>query len=126
MTGQVKEEILTRLGELGVTVKDGCITFQPRVLHPAEFSAAPHPFAYVAVTGAERTVDLPARSLAFTFCQAPVVYVLSTESSLTLQHATGATEVLPGNTLPAAASRELFHRTGRLASITVNVKESSL
>ena len=37
MTGQVKEEILTRLGELGVLVKQGKLFFAPSLLRRDEF-----------------------------------------------------------------------------------------
>jgi hypothetical protein len=36
MTGQVKEEILTRWGELGLRVKDGCVHFNPVLLDEQE------------------------------------------------------------------------------------------
>jgi hypothetical protein len=36
MTGQVKEEILTRWGELGLRVRDGQVHFQPVLLDMAE------------------------------------------------------------------------------------------
>jgi hypothetical protein len=37
MTGQVKEDILSRIGELGINVKDGKIIFNPRLLRRNEF-----------------------------------------------------------------------------------------
>ena len=43
MTGQVKEEILTRFGELGVCVEDGVIHFKPSLLRKAEFLSDSHP-----------------------------------------------------------------------------------
>ena len=54
MTGQVKEEILTRWGELGLRVRDGQVHFQPVLLDRAElpadgalrFTWAGVPFAY--------------------------------------------------------------------------------
>ncbi|MBK6471440.1 MAG: hypothetical protein IPF94_12125 [Betaproteobacteria bacterium] len=54
MTGQVKEEILTRWGELGLRVRDGLVHFQPVLLDLAEippdgalrFTWAGVPFAY--------------------------------------------------------------------------------
>ncbi len=51
MTGQVKEEILTRLGELGVRVVDGCITFDPILLRREELIVEPAHFAYVGLDG---------------------------------------------------------------------------
>ena len=37
MTGQVKEEIITRFGELGLFIKDGRITFKPYLIRKSEF-----------------------------------------------------------------------------------------
>ena len=37
MTGQVKEDILSRFGELGVRVSDGTLGFDPTILHVNEF-----------------------------------------------------------------------------------------
>ncbi|MFZ1290654.1 MAG: hypothetical protein WAR79_11225, partial [Melioribacteraceae bacterium] len=37
MTGQVKEDILTRIGELGVKMKDGKLVFEPHLLSKNEF-----------------------------------------------------------------------------------------
>ena len=38
LTGQVKEGILCRLGELGVTIDNGCLAFRPRLLRQIEFA----------------------------------------------------------------------------------------
>ncbi|MCB9007873.1 MAG: hypothetical protein H6656_10995 [Ardenticatenaceae bacterium] len=82
MTGQVKEEILTRWGELGVSLRDGQLCFAPTLLRPDEFLTAPDSFAYVDVTGQNQSVPLPAGSLAFTFCQTPIVYTLGDEGQI--------------------------------------------
>ena len=37
MTGQVKEDIITRFGELGVRVKNGCVSIEPSLLSDSEF-----------------------------------------------------------------------------------------
>ena len=37
MTGQVKEDIINRFFELGVSVKDGCVTFAPQMLTEQDF-----------------------------------------------------------------------------------------
>ncbi|HSO69931.1 MAG TPA: hypothetical protein VLQ67_09855, partial [Arachnia sp.] len=59
MTGQVKEEVLTRLGELGLRVEGGRIVVRPLLLRSSEWTTAPATFAYRDVSGEERTVDLP-------------------------------------------------------------------
>ena len=37
MTGQVKEDILSRFGELGVSVSNGAVQFNPEILRTDEF-----------------------------------------------------------------------------------------
>ncbi len=44
MTGQVKEDVLSRFGELGVFVKDGKLVFDPRLLRKEEFLKEPNNF----------------------------------------------------------------------------------
>jgi len=120
MTGQVKEEILTRLGELGVTVEQGCIRFRPELLDREEFGAADQ-FEFVDVDGRERCLPVPAGGLAFTFCQVPVFYEPAAEASIVVARRDGGEEVVAGDTLPAPASREIFGRTGVIARLTVRL-----
>ncbi|MCB0148872.1 MAG: hypothetical protein KDE01_14615, partial [Caldilineaceae bacterium] len=60
MTGQVKEEILTRFGELGVRVEEGAIVFEPALLRAQELFAEASTFDYVDVTGATQSLAMPA------------------------------------------------------------------
>ena len=41
MTGQVKEDIISRFGELGVFVEDGTLLFDPCMLRKEEFISNP-------------------------------------------------------------------------------------
>ena len=54
MTGQVKEDILCRFGELGVRVRNGRVSFHPTLLRNDEF--------------------LPDGTLSFTYCDARITY----------------------------------------------------
>ena len=38
MTGQVKEEIITRFGELGIRIREGTLKIDPRLLQTSEFT----------------------------------------------------------------------------------------
>jgi cellobiose phosphorylase len=49
MTGQVKEDILSRMGEFGVAVKDGKITFSSGFFNKTEYLKTPAVFNYVDV-----------------------------------------------------------------------------
>jgi hypothetical protein len=119
MTGQVKEEILLRLGELGVLVRGGLISFRPRLLRRAELLTAPALFEPLAADGRRQRLELPAGSLAFTLCQVPVVYHLGEPRRLAITGADGAVRELPGDTLDAAGSAALFERSDQVARIDV-------
>ena len=119
MTGQVKEEILARLGELGVRVEAGRVQFAPVLLSAAEVLSGGGRFSFIAVDGSERSVPLPLHSLAFTFCQVPVIYRFGCTSAAIVIHRGDASETVGGDTLPASVAAEVFHRTGAISCIEV-------
>jgi len=125
MTGQVKEEILTRFGELGVQVRDGRLGFAPALLRAGEFTSAPTSFAYVGIDGAEGKTPLPAGALAFTCCGVPVIYHLSQgPARLRWRTAAGATAECRGTTLHPEISAEIFRRSGRIALVEVDLGDA--
>jgi len=128
MTGQVKEEILTRWGELGIRVRDGSVNFDPKLLRAREFSEQSASFRFLDLQGDWREIDVPSNALAFTWCQTPVVYVLDDNSGLKL-----LVELSDGNyveandaMLSADQSRELFSRSGHIRRITLTLNSSQL
>ncbi len=121
MTGQVKEEVLTRFGELGVSVQGGTLCFAPTLLRSDEFLAAPAEFEIVDVARRPRALSLPADSLAFTVCQTPVVYVRGDRPELHVHFADGRAVVQPGTCLDAATSQSILGREGQVALVQVIV-----
>jgi hypothetical protein len=128
MTGQVKEEVLTRFGELGVRVTEGEVHFDPGLLRSVEFSAEPGSLRYLDVQGDWQEVQLPAAALAFTWCQVPVIYRLdeTDRPALTLVYEYGRTETLPSLSLPDSLSTELFLRSGHVRQIMVTLRPENL
>ena len=126
MTGQVKEDVLARLGELGVEVRDGRLGFAPALLERAEFLAEPS-VANVRAIGGSEELRLDAGTLAFTFCQVPVVYRLTDgDARADVTGRDGARRAIDGPFLDAATSREVFERRGTVARIDVAVPAASL
>jgi hypothetical protein len=121
MTGQVKEEVLTRFAELGVVVRGGKISFRPLLLRRSEFLREPAELSTFDVTGAAITVALAVDTLGFTYCQVPVVFHLSEKLHIRLSKQGGAEEI-SGDTLPVEASAALFARDGRIKQIDVWTK----
>ena len=121
LTGQVKEDVICRFGELGVTVKDGEIHFTPHLLRREEFVTGRTGFTYYDVAGTRQLLRLQSGELAFTCCQVPVVFRRARKNSLAVLRANGArrqTEVLH---LDAQTSREIFERTGKVARLEVGL-----
>ena len=121
MTGQVKEEILTRCGELGIIVEGGRLRFAPRLFHRAEFFPTSHRFTYVDVRGRDRTWELPADSLGFTYCQVPVCYRLADAASILVERSNEEQNTVQTNALDAADSESVFSRDGEISRLTVFV-----
>ena len=84
MTGQVKEDILCRFGELGVFVDNGEILFNPVLLQKEEFLKEPEIFNYIDVEGNEKAIELEQNTLGFTYCQIPVIYQLVGKENIQL------------------------------------------
>jgi hypothetical protein len=116
MTGQVKEEILTRFRELGISVDAGAVTFAPRLLREREFVTEPSSLRYLDVDDQWQELAVPAAGLAFTWCQLPLVYRLddAAEPSITITREDGSRQTLPGLALPAEESAQVFLRSGRI------------
>ncbi|MBN2305212.1 MAG: hypothetical protein JXQ72_12075, partial [Anaerolineae bacterium] len=121
MTGMVKEEILTRLGEVGLNIDQGQISFSPVLLHTDELLSAPSVLRCVDVDGQESRIDVPANALAFTFCQVPVIVQLAGDSHITLTLHDGSTRTIPDSRLSPELSRAIFSRDGTVRWIVVSV-----
>jgi hypothetical protein len=121
MTGQVKEDILSRFGELGVKVVNGSLQFRPDMLRRSEFLAEARTFTYPDLHGEIRHLELPAQSMAFTYCQVPVVYHLDEAAGLTVYLRDGSQTHSSEPVLDSAASQSLFRRSGNILRIEVRV-----
>ncbi|MEO0895303.1 MAG: hypothetical protein AAFY71_02710 [Bacteroidota bacterium] len=122
MTGQVKEDILSRMGELGVLVDKGQIHFNPIFLRKEEFLTESGSFQYFSEEGKEKSLPLAANSLAFTYCQTPVIYQIGADSHITLHHVGGETSMLNGYSLSPEESASIFNREGKYEYVEVTVQ----
>jgi hypothetical protein len=126
MTGAVKEEVLARWGELGVEVRGGKLRFAPSLLHQAEFEPEAYRFDYVDAAGRDNSWNLPAASLAFTYCGTPISYELADRPGMVVEGASGSVEEIGGVDLPIAATKSIFARDGAVARLTVRVPREAL
>jgi hypothetical protein len=122
MTGQVKEDILSRFGELGVFVQDGQLYFNPTLLRKAEFLTEAQTFEYLTGKGERRQLALDAGQLAFTYCAVPVVYTSSGADKIAVFYADGNVEEIAGRTLDRKSSSLIFNRTGEIERLEVSLQ----
>ncbi|MFO7755743.1 MAG: hypothetical protein R6V34_07160 [Bacteroidales bacterium] len=110
MTGQVKEDIISRQIELGIRVDDGCLSFRPLLLRRKEFADD----------------EYGRGSLRFTCCHTPVRYLTGTNESLQVMLSDGQNIDYEDLSLDKKMSRELFMRTGLVERIDVTLPEERL
>jgi hypothetical protein len=124
MTGQVKEEILTRAGEFGVEVHGGKLAFDPWLLRSREFLTAPESWTYFAGNGEAKSIALPAGTLGFTVCQTPVIFrLVKGEGRVTANLAGGGSRTSTGLVLDEKTTRAILGRDGTIESLHVDVPE---
>ncbi len=126
MTGQVKEDILSRLGELGVFIISGQLHFNPCLLQKKEFITTPAVFEFVNVNLEHKKLPLEKDSLCFTCCQVPIVYKISTSNKVELINKNNTLTTFENLNIDIQNSNEIFGRTGEVVQITVHIEESKL
>jgi hypothetical protein len=126
MTGQVKEDILTRIGELGVVMNMGKLEFQPTLLYKNEFLTEPKEVNFVAVDGSIKSVKLESGSLAFSVCQVPVVYKMSSSNKIEIEYNEGSVKVFDSLLLDAIESQQIVGRTGQISLINIHLTKDKL
>jgi len=125
MTGQVKEDIITRFIELGVRVENGIISFNPALLKKSEFISADRTWRYC-IDGTNPPEQLPSGSLAFSVCGVPVIYRLAEVDGIQLFTEDAAALEIPGNALDFAWSQSLFRRDKRISKLIVHLSPNGL
>jgi len=119
MTGQVKEDVIARFGELGLKVEEGKISFHPELMNPDEFINENIDFNYFDLDGLEKTIELHANQLAFTYCLVPVIYQRGDKSKIDITFKDGSVSSIDGNELDAAYSAMVFGRTAEILKLEV-------
>lgn len=110
MTGQVKEDIISRYIELGIRIENGSLGFKPLLLRRKEF--------FKDTGGSE--------SLEFTICGTPVRYLISDKPSLKIVCENGDEVISDELYLGREHSRAVFSGNGLIKNIDVMIPGSYL
>lgn len=104
MTGQVKEDILWRFVELGVSISDGRMEFAPSLFESDELVAR----------------EDGNRIFRFSICGVSVEYRSGDDQQLQIEYADGRTETAEELRLGFDQSQSVFRRSGEISQILVN------
>jgi len=126
MTGQVKEEILTRFGELGLLVEDAKITFKPSLLKEREFLIKADQFTFINLDSKDQIIELSPGQLGFTYCQVPFVYSVSDVAKVEVIMANEEVICSEALVLNDKLSHSIFSRDGAVKQVTVSLPASLL
>ncbi len=121
MTGQVKEDVLTRKGELGIKVVEGKLSFQPTLLNQNQFLQQEEVVRFIDLEEKPFSITLEKGSLAFTVCQVPIIYKISDMNQVEVKFKNGKTETFSTLTLSYEMSQKIFQRTGEIIEVTVSI-----
>lgn len=126
MTGQVKEDVICRMRELGVFYNRGTIEFVPSMIAQKDFLQNTSTIDFQRVRGDLQHISLEAGTLFFSVCQTPIIYELADASNVTMYWKTGSVQTSASLILPPDVSNNIFARTGDIELIHVALDRSSL
>lgn len=126
MTGQVKEDILSRFGELGVSVTEGKLIFKPVLLRKKEFLSQFKTTNFIDIFSNHHDLLLEKDSLCFTYCQVPVIYKMAQVEGLEIIFNDGKKETFGVLHLDEKNSEKIFERRGEVFQIKVFINEKVL
>jgi hypothetical protein len=109
----VKEEVLTRFGELGFHVAGGRLLLSPGLIPPDE------------VLPTEPVPTEPIRAV-LTVCAVPMTIEAGREDAVVVERADGTSETIAGLELDAVRSRDLFARTATIVRVRWLVGEDTM
>jgi hypothetical protein len=121
MTGQVKEDVLTRKGELGIKIEEGKLSFQPTLLNQNQFLQQDEIVRFIDLEEKAYSITLEKGSLAFSVCQVPIVYKIAETNAIEVKFKNGKTETFSTLTLNNELSQKIFQRTGEVIQVTVSI-----
>jgi hypothetical protein len=119
MTGQVKEDIISRFGELGVRIQDGKIRFCSALLDAGEFLKKSTVYSYYDVTNNPKTLMLNQDMLAFTICQVPIIYTRGEIEKIIITNKNDVKEEINGLEMGEELSKSIFNRDDRIKKVQV-------
>jgi hypothetical protein len=121
MTGQVKEDIISRFGEVGIKIKSGKIFFNTSLLKQEEFLDNEEDFTFCDLNGKESEIICKKKSFVITYCQVPFIYKISNTPKIVVLKETGEMNSSENLELEEKFSQSIFNREGKIKQVEVYI-----
>ena len=121
MTGQVKEEILTRRAELGITINNGQIQFNPEMIQIRDYLAADKSILFFTINNTWKEFKIPKGAFAQTICQTPVIFKQDEKFKILIKNSDDTDKESENNFLSLSDSQSIFRREGKIKQIIVSL-----
>jgi hypothetical protein len=112
LTGQVKEDVIARFGELALTVINGSIVFDPALVNEDEILEKPTKFECYNLHGEPKQLYLEKGQIGFTFCNTPIILNFSGKKKISVCYTDGSIDETQGLVLNHRISNQIFTRNG--------------
>jgi hypothetical protein len=126
MTGMVKEEILARLAELGVSFTEGRLGFDFLIFDRDEFLESSKFSTCHDVLGHINRFELLPGSMTYTICQVPVILKASSSEMIHIHFADGVIQKVSGHWLDLTNTRHIIERNGKIHHLEVFIPTLTL
>lgn len=123
LTGQVKEDVISRIGELGIHIKNGEVRFDISLLNCDEILKEDKDFEYYNIDGKKESVQIKKGELALTFCQILIIYKKSADNLIIIHYKNKSDKTFKGKLINSEVSNEIFKRNGEIRLIEVFAKD---
>jgi hypothetical protein len=123
LTGQVKEDIIARIGEMALRISDGQIHFDATLVNEDEILEQDQLFSFPNQKGETNQLKLKKGQMAFTCCLTPIVHSFTDRNQISVYYADGSMEEIAGLIINQRISSLIFSRNGEVDRIEVFLKK---
>lgn len=125
LTGQVKEDVIARLGEMSLRVISGHIVFDPALLNEDEILEQEQIFSYCTDRGEMKQLVLCKGQMGFTCCLTPIILTFTDRNRISIHYSDNSTEEIDGLSINQRISSLIFSRNGEVDRIEVFLKKNN-
>lgn len=119
LTGQVKEDIISRFREIGIIIHQGKLSFDISLFRKEEVLNEKEIFHYYDVHNQKQSIECGKNSFAFTYCQIPFIYKFAENRKIIISMDDDKQRVINSLSVDEKLSQSIFNREGKIIQVEV-------